>query len=701
MIQSHISPQAIETLRGYMKDWSGWDDLKLSLGKPQQTSIGETDHLNHHITINPDEVLLNPNKVLTSVTPFRLRQEAVMTGVMLHEAAHARFSTWRPRTPKDRAIWTLADGSLVTPAIEQLAVLVEEARIEGAMATKYSPDIGKKLTDADKLTSSLLWTLLASAMKFVPATQLPTDPDEQVMSVISAWVLRSARMDRLPSYVLGGKVNFSSWSKDYLAILHKTVLNHFERLDLEHPNAGDNQASTSPSPKHKSGKTRRVLSLLQSMVAWRDIPNTPTKAYYSSRLKKRIFPAALNVEFAAEVIGLLYPHLDDDQVPTPPTSGCGFGQPQDQQDQQDQQEGGQDNGQNQQDQKDQGGQSNSDGSSSDSTGGSSSSAGSSQNQQLQQIQQQQEKLNKALQNLDRKAIQKIQQSVHEIVNSREEIKLDTVLPQYTQTPTKEDRALADQASKFLRHRIDAAEVMISSLSDTPSANVDGAALSAWKASGQVQSPHFFRRDRRDVRPSPPIQIGILVDISGSMEPMQQPSARLAWSLASAARDLSNFAGRGTQVSMSMVHWGSTARVVVGANDKVQGLHIAPCNEGTHRMGDGLELLEREMPGFLRGSDVPTNRLLIQFTDWEIFGSGFSHAKAVLDLALDTELSMISVMPDENNFLNAGLAQHNRAVGDHALSPRVKTMTFKKGDDDKVWETATALLNDSSHMKGQP
>jgi hypothetical protein len=149
-----------------------------------------------------------------------------------------------------------------------------------------------------------------------------------------------------------------------------------------------------------------------------------------------------------------------------------------------------------------------------------------------------------------------------------------------------------------------------------------------------------------VLPSPPVDVAILGDISGSMDDLQHAQAVLAWALSAATIDLSNFAGRGQQIRSCMIHWGDKAEVVQHVGQSLPGIREVPCTDGTYALGPAMRLIEKEMPGFL---DPPTdgkpiNRLIVMFTDWDHSSMGRDDAIAQVGRALQAGVNIVTIAP---------------------------------------------------------
>jgi hypothetical protein len=195
---------------------------------------------------------------------------------------------------------------------------------------------------------------------------------------------------------------------------------------------------------------------------------------------------------------------------------------------------------------------------------------------------------------------------------------------------------------------------------------------------------FFLRTKREVMPTPPIKIAILVDVSGSMDVMQEPSALLSWALASAAFDLRNFAGRGAQIESTLIHWGDKARVIQPNGVLLPGLRTVECREYTDAMGEALGLVEQQIPGFFDIGDRPENRLLVHFTDW-----GLGNKTGIVEYtsrAMEAGVNMLSVMPaGGRRQLDSILMQCPVKRG------RSDVLTYNPMFPEAIWDEASKVL----------
>ena len=175
-------------------------------------------------------------------------------------------------------------------------------------------------------------------------------------------------------------------------------------------------------------------------------------------------------------------------------------------------------------------------------------------------------------------------------------------------------------------------------------------------------------------------------------------------------DLRNFAGRGRQVESCLIHWGSAEVVTHQRNgETLPGIRELKCRGGTTMMGAALDRVEEELPGFF---DTPEqgrgeNRLLVQFTDWELstqFGL-YQTAKDNVHKALASGVNMLTITPHAHTEKN--LARHTvrRANGlsDIRLSKypdivtsapgpgRHEILVYDPKNPGAVWTGATNLL----------
>ena len=257
-------------------------------------------------------------------------------------------------------------------------------------------------------------------------------------------------------------------------------------------------------------------------------------------------------------------------------------------------------------------------------------------------------------------------------------------------PNADNRAEQKRAEQFLRSMIEPAEGRVDSLSESPAATVDGAALQRWKAGGRTGAPRFFQRTRREVTPSPPLKVAVLVDVSSSMNVLQEPSSILSWAIASAAIDLRNFAGRGRQIESTLIHWGDQARVIQANGKPTQGILVAACREGTQAMPEAMDLVEQEIPGFGSLPDKPEHRLLVQFTDWQLWSRCHQGVTEKVGGAVANGVNMLTILPPRYS-----RGDHDRLIGEAAATPGAGTVAVAHYDPENphhVWDYAQQVID---------
>lgn len=614
-----VSDSAYRILAQSMRTWSGWHDATLVMGKPVVSPFAETDHNKRQFTFDPEPLVLNPHRVVLTMTPFRMRQEAVLTGALLHEAGHARYSHWAPRTAEQAEAWRHSDGSRVSAATANLARLMEEPRIEG-LVFRNEQTIG---------APGLSWTMRASAAHLLPISTETFDPSRMIMDVITSWALRAGREIAR----CHGRGTIPNWVYDFNVVLDAALVAHLTQ--------------TEPDVYERARCVNDVRQTLIKMVMCTD--NTgPTM-----------------IDLARDVLAILFPETDDEDMPSPGV-GCAHDAQPEQDDEQDDSEGegGQGSGDQQED-------------------GEQDAAAAALAEAMKAVAEQ---LARAEAAADTQAAESDDQSKVTVPSGATQSG-GTGSGSWRE-PTSGEREVQRNAERFLRDLVNPTESSRVYVTDSPSSAVDGAALAAWRAAGATKDPRFFRRTVRTVTPAPPVQIAVLVDVSGSMEDLQEPSALLSWALSSAAVDLRNFAGRGTQVASCLVHWGSTARVVQRNGELLPGIREVPCDEGTWAMAEAMQLVQDEMPTFF-DEHTTANRLLVQFTDWELGYSTRDASSAWVSRALAAGVNMLTIAPRSYRETRSSLPDILRNAPIKA--GRTPLVRYNPGHPDEVWTEAARAL----------
>ncbi len=646
-----ISGTAHQALAQKMREWSAWPNSGLVFEDTTAAEVGAPfaycDWGTKTFHVNADVLVRNPNRVINSVTPFRLKQEAVLTGVMLHEAAHTRYTRWVPRTPEQAAAFTHRDGSPVSAATMALARCAEEARIEGRV---YADAAGMGVSD-------LTWTMRVAALTLLPFTPDTTDPAQAIMGWLQSWILRA------------GRVEAAQLSEPWVGVFTNVLRGALET--------------------YFSGKHGDFVVAARKADA--------VHAHMLSMIRNPADTGTLMVDRARNILNLLFPETPEDQRPSVGGSACA-------------ESGGSDSGESEAGDS---GEGEGSGSDSDSGEGSGSGSGSgSDSGEGSGSDSDEDTLIITLAELEADASEATQETDATASKGQGE---GTPPKAHTpgsgaghggkpadsamtwREPGAEDRSLQKHAERFLRELLDASESSADTITDSPSAMVDGAALSAWRASGGTRDPRFFKRTTRNIEPSPPVQVAILVDVSLSMGPMQKPSALLSWSLAAAAMDMQNFAGRGQQISVVLIHWGSAVHLVRSPGERMTNIPNRPCLELTHAFPEAMSVVEQAMPEFFTRGEKPANRLLVNFTDWDFSRWVEPASSRWLAKALHSGVNMLSVTPPSNMLsMTPPSNDYHFSKLMKGVPPgytgRVTTLHYDNSTEpSEVWSQAAALL----------
>ena len=108
----------------------------------------------------------------------------------------------------------------------------------------------------------------------------------------------------------------------------------------------------------------------------------------------------------------------------------------------------------------------------------------------------------------------------------------------------------------------------------------------------------------------------------------------------------------------------------------------------------LAEVDNQMPGFFRKEEEGkrTNRLLVQFTDWELNGSTAAQAHLRVGEALNAGVDMLTVSPPGSR-LDMSNWSHFRAIKTaNAFAPgRNVVVPYSPYNPDAVWNAAQELL----------
>lgn len=629
-----VSGEAARILGENIRTWSGWPNASLTLGAPPPEAgspWAATNMGTRQVWVNVDELSLNPNRVLNSVTPFRLKQEAVLTGAMLHEAAHARYTTWKPRNEEEAKGFTHPDGSDITEAQMSLAMLLEEPRIERRMAAD----------SAINGSQGLEWTMIAMALHLFPIDLPAASASQHLMNLLGSWILRAGRRNAM---ALSGKsaAFMPGWVGEYGMFLSKAIRQYRET-----------QGDTGPQALIAADT---VFNNLTAALKW-DEPGVldPTLLGYSR-----------------DILDALFPEMGEQ--PKAEAAACGAS-----------------------------GEEGTESDEGEDSEGEGPEGGGPEGEGSGQQSEDQKKIAEMMSGAGAEVANEVKKppSAKKIIPAEggvgQGISVEGTSITQWRDPSPEQRETSRQAARFLRDLVDPTETSATTVTDAPSALVDATALSRWKAGGREQSPRFFAQTRRDVQPAPPVKIAVLVDVSASMEVLAQPSAVLSWALSSAAVDLQNFAGRGTQVESTLIHWGDHAVVVQENGAQLPGIASHICPYGTKAMVEAFDLVEGQIPGFFsaKESGREENRLLIQFTDWGLsnWGGEKDRTREAVTQAMDNGVKMLTIAPPR-------VSGFVRNIEDEIIIPRLRPkharVTFDPHNPTGVWDAAAEALKVSGN-----
>jgi len=172
-------------------------------------------------------------------------------------------------------------------------------------------------------------------------------------------------------------------------------------------------------------------------------------------------------------------------------------------------------------------------------------------------------------------------------------------------PTSEERAAAVRLAKVLE-KVDYRDRAVTKIaSDVPPGRLrTRAAVAATSAldRGAPMDPHLFTGKRRKVVDSPPLTVGLMLDVSGSMSSATRPMASTQWVLSTA--------GQHIDAKVASVHFGVAAYGVAPVGMKMPQVMEYNAYDGHETPREGFLALDRE----LRLLDGDGARLLVIASD---------------------------------------------------------------------------------------
>ncbi|WP_405928104.1 VWA domain-containing protein [Streptomyces griseus] len=178
----------------------------------------------------------------------------------------------------------------------------------------------------------------------------------------------------------------------------------------------------------------------------------------------------------------------------------------------------------------------------------------------------------------------------------------------TRKPTAAEQKAAARLSRALRAAAYRERTVERTTSPTPPGRLNmGRALArdAQRTAGSVPTAEPFTRTRRRNSPTPPLRVGIAVDVSGSMSTACKPVASAAWIVARAAA-LTDPDSRTATIAYDQ-HLTALTRPTHRAPEQVT---LFAADGGHHNLGDALAALDHGLDLSRPG----TGRLLVIVTD---------------------------------------------------------------------------------------
>lgn len=175
-------------------------------------------------------------------------------------------------------------------------------------------------------------------------------------------------------------------------------------------------------------------------------------------------------------------------------------------------------------------------------------------------------------------------------------------------PTAAEQSAAVRLSRALRAAAYRERTEERTTSPTPPGRLNmrqALARDAQRAAGSIPTAQPFTHTRRRNSPTPPLRVGIAVDVSGSMSAACKPVASAAWIVARAAA-LTDPDSRTATIAYDM-NLTALTRPTHRAPDRVTTFNA---NGGNHNLGDAIDALDHGLDLSRPG----TGRLLVIVTD---------------------------------------------------------------------------------------
>lgn len=142
--------------------------------------------------------------------------------------------------------------------------------------------------------------------------------------------------------------------------------------------------------------------------------------------------------------------------------------------------------------------------------------------------------------------------------------------------------------------------------------------SAYRARGQMAQAKPFRRTVRKHTDEPTLNVGVMVDISGSMGSAMNPMATTAWVMSEAVNRI--------QGNCAMVYYGNDVFPTLSAGQRLDRVNVYSASDGTEKFQKAFQALDGSL-NLLHGTGA---RLLVIVSDGEYTPEETKRAREVME-----------------------------------------------------------------------
>ena len=141
---------------------------------------------------------------------------------------------------------------------------------------------------------------------------------------------------------------------------------------------------------------------------------------------------------------------------------------------------------------------------------------------------------------------------------------------------------------------------------------------AYRARGQMAQAKPFRRTVRKHTDEPTLNVGVMVDISGSMGSAMNPMATTAWVMSEAVNRI--------QGNCAMVYYGNDVFPTLSAGQRLDKVNVYSASDGTEKFQKAFQALDGSL-NLLHGTGA---RLLVIVSDGEYVFEEHKRAKEIME-----------------------------------------------------------------------